>query len=96
VGSAVVVRTQQAGNSVLIDFFAGHPLMQAPPCDAMLSSEGVNKPSTLSLSACCRIIEDHGGWLSQSSASGVHAFSLELPIAAKTTAQPGRAAHSGL
>jgi nitrogen-specific signal transduction histidine kinase len=95
-GSAVIVRTHQTGNSVLIDFFAGDSFMQAPACDAMLSSEGANKPSTLSLSACCRIIEDHGGWLSQSSSPGVHAFRLELPIAVKTTGQPSRAAHSGL
>ena len=95
--SALIVRTHQEGNSVMVDFFGGVPFMEAPLCDAMLSSEGADKPSTLSLSACCRIVEDHHGRLLRPSSREVSAFRLELPITAKSgAAQPGRAAaHSG-
>lgn len=94
--SALIVRSHQEGNSVLVDFFKGVPFMPAPLCDATLSSEGANKPSTLSLSACCRIVEDHSGRLSRPSTQDINAFRLELPITAKSaTAQPVRAAHTG-
>jgi phosphoglycerate-specific signal transduction histidine kinase len=94
--SALIVRSHHAGDSALVDFFAGAPFMQAPLCNIPLSSEGANKPSTLSLSACCRIVEEHGGRLSKPS-NGINAFRLELPIAAKSSAdQPSRAgAYSG-
>ena len=95
--SALIVRSHREGNSVLVDFFAGVPFMQPPLCDAMLKSEGANKPSTLSLSACCRIVEEHNGRLLRPSSPEISAFRLELPITAKSAAaQPGRAAaHSG-
>lgn len=91
--SALIVRSSQEGNSVLLDFFAGAPFMQSPLCDSLLASEGANKPSTLSLSACCRIVEEHGGRLSRPATHEINAFRLELPIAAKSAAQqPSRAA----
>jgi len=95
--SALIVRSRHEANSVLLDFFAGAPFMQSPLCDSLLASEGANKPSTLSLSACCRIVEEHGGRLSRPATHEINAFRLELPIAAKSTsAQSHRAAaHSG-
>lgn len=95
--SALIVRSRQEGNYVLLDFFAGAPFMQSPLCNALLASEGANKPSTLSLSACCRIVEEHGGRLSRPATKEINAFRLELPIAAKSTAQQSSraAARSG-
>ena len=91
--SALIVRTRQDGDRVLVEFFAGVPFMKAPLCDAVLSSEGANKPSTLSQSACSRIVEDHNGRLLRPSDSEVSAFRLELPITVRSvTAQPNRAA----
>lgn len=94
---ALFVRTHQEANAVMIEFFADGPFSHPPSCDTLLSSEGANKPSTLSLSACCRIIEEHGGRLSRPSTGEIPAFRLELPVAVKSaSAQPSRAAaHSG-
>ena len=91
--SALFIRTYLEGNSVLVDFFADAPFAQPPACDTVLTSEGANKPSTLSLSACCRIVEEHGGRLAQPATNEIPAFRLELPVAARFAAQPhGRAA----
>ena len=109
--SNVLVRTGQAGNSIVIEFLGGKDALAGsshamtavadastrPPCDRLLTAEGQNKPHTLSLSACCRIVEEHSGKLFESSNSAIQAFRLELPIAAKSAgAQSSRAAaHSG-
>ncbi len=91
------VRTRQEGNSVVIDFHSGFPSSQPPFCNTLLGSEGANKPSTLSLSACCRIVEEHGGHILRPASNDIQAFRMELPIAPK--AVPGQtsraAAHSG-
>jgi nitrogen-specific signal transduction histidine kinase len=95
----VYARTQGQGDLVLVDFSsssydpASQPLTYASP----LNSEGANKPSTLSLSACCRIVEEHGGRLLQTSASGDTAFRIELRIATNSASRsafavPSRAA----
>jgi nitrogen-specific signal transduction histidine kinase len=95
----VYARTQGQGDLVLVDFSsssydpASQPLTYASP----LNSEGANKPSTLSLSACCRIVEEHGGRLLQTSASGDTAFRMELRIATNSASRsafavPSRAA----
>ena len=81
--SALFVRTHQEGNSVVIDFFADGPFLRPPVCDNILTSEGASKPSTLSLNACSRIVEEHGGRLSRPSSGEVPAFRLELPTTAK-------------
>jgi hypothetical protein len=65
-----------------------------------LNSEGENKPSTLSLSACCRIVEEHGGRLLQTLSSVRPAFRMELQLASSVVVRPGfnathRAARSG-
>jgi nitrogen-specific signal transduction histidine kinase len=91
------IRTHQEGNSVVVDFFADTKLVQPPFCDIQLTSEGVNKPSTLSLSACSRIVEEHGGRLLRPSDQQIPAFRLELPVAEKSDATHSNraAAHSG-
>jgi nitrogen-specific signal transduction histidine kinase len=90
--SALLVRTSHDNGSVVIEFLTGAPSMNRPVCDTLLTSEGNNKPSTLSLSACSRIIEEHGGRLLRPSHPEVHAFRLELPIVSKSAAQPRAAA----
>jgi len=90
--SSVVIRTHHDQASVLVDFFADAPAADAPSFALPLTSEGTNKPSTLSLSACCRIVEEHGGRLLQS-LSPTPAFRMELPIALKNAVgQSSRAA----
>ncbi len=91
--SPLCVRTHQNGGLVVVDFYAGSPLSQPPACDMPLTSEGINKPSTLSLSACSRIVEEHGGRLWRPITDSVKAFRMELPVAAKSSpAQLSRAA----
>jgi nitrogen-specific signal transduction histidine kinase len=99
--STVFVSTHKGGNLVMVDFLSfdpsaasnARPLSFAPP----LSSEGANKPSTLSLGACCRIVEEHGGQLLQSATPHTPAFRMELRVATNAAgrssfALPNRAA----
>jgi len=100
--STLFVRTQRQGNFVLVDFSSygpsSHdPSSQPPSFLSLLNSEGGNKPSTLSLTACCRIVEEHGGRLLQASTPGNPAYRLELRAATKSAgrsalASPNRAA----
>jgi len=95
------VRTHREGNCVLVDFSSYDPSSQPPSYPSPLNSEGGNKPSTLSLSACCRIVEEHGGRLLQASTPGHPAFRMELRVATDSAsrsslAMPNRtAARSG-
>lgn len=93
VHSTVSVRTHSEGNWVLVDFFAETPAFQPAAFDSFLTSEGANRPSTLSLNACCRLIEEHGGRLSRPSDTTIPAFRVELPVGSSSAAvQPARAA----
>jgi len=88
--STLFVSTHSHGNFVLVDFFSydpGDPSSQPPSYLSLLSSEGVNKPSTLSLSACCRIVEEHGGRLLQPSTPGNPAFRMELQVATSSASR---------
>lgn len=94
------VHTSWDGDFVVIEF-GSNAASAEPPYQLLQSSEGGNKPSTLSLNACCRIAEEHGGRiLAQTSRGGYSAFRLELPVATKTLsgsspadlARPNRAA----
>lgn len=95
------VRTHSEGNFVLVDFSSynpsadpsANPSSQPPSYPSPLNSEGENKPSTLSLSACCRIIEEHGGRLLQPSTPGNPAFRMELQVA---TSSSGRSSFAML
>ena len=100
--SVLMVHTHGQGSLVLVDFFA----CDASSTDASskdsssqfashlspLSSEGENKPATLSLSACCRIVEEHGGRLLQPSTPGNPAFRMELQVAASAAGRSALAA----
>jgi hypothetical protein len=85
--STLIVRTHSKGQLVMVDFLSQDS--SADPSLAsfatLLASEGANKPSTLSLSACCRIVEEHGGRLLQPSASANSAFRMELRAAAASS-----------
>jgi hypothetical protein len=76
-------------NLVMIDFSngdrrAGDPYLQSPSNPAEVDSRGGGKANSLSLSACCRIIEEHGGRLLQPSLISTFAFRMELRVAAVT------------
>jgi His Kinase A (phospho-acceptor) domain len=93
--STLVVRTHSQGNFVQVDFSSydsGNLSSQPPSYPSLLSSEGGNKPSTLSLSACCRIVEEHGGRLLQPATPGSAAFRVELRIAANSASRSSLAA----
>jgi two-component system NtrC family sensor kinase len=95
--STLFVRTHSQGSFVLVDFSSYDPSSQPLSYLSSLSSEGSNKPSTLSLNACCRIVEEHGGRLLQPSTPEKPAFRMELRIAANSAsrssfASPNRAA----
>jgi len=93
--STLLVRTHSQGNFVLVDFSPDDPSLRPSSYALPLNSEGENKPSTLSLSACCRIVEEHGGRLLQPSPPTNFAFRLELRVAANSLGRssfslPGR------
>ena len=104
--STLFVRTHSKGKLVLVDFCVYDSLGEdspehssdhsAPPraFPLVLNSEGINKPSTLSLSACCHIVEEHGGRLLRTSVPGNAAFRMELQIATNTSGRSAFGAHS--
>jgi hypothetical protein len=90
---ALCIRTRCEGDLLLADFFAEAPFLGAPSFNVELSSKGANRPSTLSLSACCRMVEEHGARIMRPSNLTIPAFRLELPVASKfKDALPARAA----
>ena len=103
--SALFVRTHNQGNFVLVDFSSYDPSSHDPSSHSLsypslINSKGANKPSTLSLSACCRIVEEHGGHLLQPLAPGKSAFRMELRVAPNSAsrsslAEPSQAAAHG-
>jgi len=104
INSTLLVRTHSQGKFVLVDFSSSHdPSSRPVSFSSVLNSEGENKPSTLSLSACCRIVEEHGGRLLQPSVPGRPAFRMELRVAANSNSMdrssldgPIRAAARGI
>lgn len=90
--SILFVRTHSQGRFVLVDFSSYDPSSQPLSYLSSLSSEGENKPSTLSLSACCRIVEEHGGRLLQPSAPANPAFRMELQVATNSASRSSFAA----
>jgi signal transduction histidine kinase len=85
--STLTIRTHSNGSLVMVDFLSLAP--SADPSSvsftSWLASQGTNKPSTLSLSACCRIVEEHGGRLLQPEASANADFRMELRVAAASS-----------
>jgi len=94
--SSLCIRTRHEGGSLLVDFFAEAPFLGPPSFDLLLTSEGAHRPSTLSLNACCRIVEEHGGRLLRPSNLTIPAFRMELSVASNSAGtQPNRAAAHG-
>jgi hypothetical protein len=83
--STLLVSTHREGNFVLVDFCTYDPSTNpaSPPqwCKSSLDAGGSHKPATLSLTACCRIVEEHGGHLLQTSTPGIFAFRMQLQLA---------------
>jgi len=81
----LLVRTHSEGGVVLVDFAAddpsANPASQPLLFSSVFSSENSTQPPSLSLSACCRIVEEQGGRLLQASAPGNTAFRMELRVA---------------
>jgi two-component system, NtrC family, sensor kinase len=76
------IQSRRDGNLNVIDFFG--EAVRPEPFRPLPRSEGAGRSSSLSLNACCRIAEDHGGRiLTQTAPDGEIAFRLELPIAGK-------------
>jgi nitrogen-specific signal transduction histidine kinase len=73
------VRTHGDGGVVLVDFSSREASFEN--YFSPLDSDGQDKPATLSLSACRRIIEEHGGRILQAAAPGKAAFRMELRTA---------------
>ncbi len=82
ISSTLFVRTHHQGKFVLVDFSTYDP--SSPPLSfpsVFNFQGGGNGPTTLSLSACCRILEEHRGRLLQPSTPGNPAFRIELRVA---------------
>jgi nitrogen-specific signal transduction histidine kinase len=74
------VQPRRDGDNVVMDFYgeAPSPSLAFQP---LYVSESSTRSSSLSLNACCRIAEDHGGRiLTQAVPGGYTAFRLELPV----------------
>ena len=84
--SSLFVRAFQRGDVLLVDFLGDPSLSESKGLDSSLRMrpEDTHRPSTLSLSACCRIVEEHGGHLSRPSAVGIPGFRMELPVASRS------------
>ncbi len=80
INSTLLVRTHSQGNFVLVDFSSYDPSSQPLSFPSVFNSQGENRPS-LSLSACCRILEEHRGRLLQPATPGHPAFRMELRVA---------------
>jgi nitrogen-specific signal transduction histidine kinase len=89
--STLMVRTHRQDNFVLVDFSfydaVADPSPQPLSYTSPLNSERENKPSTLSLSACCRIVEEHGGRLLRPSTFGTPGFRMELQVATNSASR---------
>ncbi len=81
IDSTLLVRTHSQGAFVQVDFSAYDPSSRPLSFASGFNSQGGNKPSTLSLSACSRILEEHRGRLLQPAVPGQPAFRMELRAA---------------
>jgi hypothetical protein len=82
------VRTQVRDKFILVDFFpysvpSDDSSPQAISFPSVFNADGNTNSLSLSLNACCRIVEEHGGRLLQPSGSGAPAFRMELRVAAR-------------
>ena len=86
--STVWIRTQGQNDVVFVDFYPADWLSnessESISFTSLLTPDGGNKPTTLSLSACCRILEEHGGHIWMPSSQAFAAFRVELRAAANS------------
>jgi signal transduction histidine kinase len=92
--STLYIRTHAKGNLILVDFSPSDPSNAALAFISQPDGEEGNKASTLSLSACRRIVEEHGGRLLQPDVPGHTAFRMELRIATNSAGRSTLAATS--
>jgi len=82
--STLLIRSWSQSDVVVIEFSPNSKLSQdssdAPQFRSLLD-DSMPKPTSLSLSACCRIVEEHGGHLLQPLDPGNSAFRVELQAA---------------
>jgi len=92
--SLLYVRTIARQNHVVLEFAGDASVTESKW--SVLCSAGRGQPGTLSLSACCRIIREHGGRIlaSNSSPDGVD-YRIELPVAAQSTTRLASADTTG-
>jgi len=86
--SSLCVRTQREGSHLQVDFIAEATFLKTPTFDFVMSSEGNPRPATLSLSACCHIVEEHGGRLLRPKNLTIPAFRVELSAAPQPANAP--------
>jgi nitrogen-specific signal transduction histidine kinase len=82
--STLLIRTWSQSDVVVIEFSPNNKISQDSsdvPQFRSLLDDGMPKPTSLSLSACCRIVEEHGGRLLQPLDPGNSAFRVELQAA---------------
>lgn len=98
--ATLLVRTRSEGDFVQVDFFSCDssvgPSPRPTPQPSHFHAVDTEKASSLSLSACCRIVEEHGGRLLQYPTPGNSGFRMELRVAANSAGRsyggPSRAA----
>ena len=79
------VETRREDSFVVLDF-KSNAASTEPPYLLLHTLSGENKISSLSLSACHRIVEQHGGRiLAQPSPRGFAAFRVELPVTTRSS-----------
>jgi nitrogen-specific signal transduction histidine kinase len=93
--SFLYIRTSKQQNVVVLEFTGDAPSPEPLEWPVHYSENGV-RPGTLSLSACCRIVGEHGGRiLSRNSPQGPVDFRLELPIATQSATKPASSGSAG-
>jgi hypothetical protein len=87
-----MIRTHRQSDVVVIDFLPGDGASghygKTLIFRSILDAENGSKPATLSLNACCRIIEEHGGHLLRAEDPNNPAFRVELRVATNQKSRP--------
>jgi two-component system NtrC family sensor kinase len=90
--STFMIRTHRQSDVVVIDFLPGDGASghygKTLIFRSILDAENGSKPATLSLNACCRIIEEHGGHLLRAADPNNPAFRVELRVATNQKSRP--------
>jgi nitrogen-specific signal transduction histidine kinase len=90
--STFMIRTHRQSDVVVIDFLPGDGASghygKTLIFRSILDAENGSKPATLSLNACCRIIEEHGGHLLRAEDPNNPAFRVELRVATNQKSRP--------